>query len=132
MLLKYMAPSQALCNGIRLIVTKIQRNIIEPNVIDSDNSQTFFISWLYVIPLDNSMPSKYKSKQLLVRLAFRMTINKTQGKIFEKIYFMLSKLVFSHGQLYVALSRVRSFQSVIVVAPSRSIYNCIYYEVLDT
>ena len=41
MLLRNLAPSQAFCNGTRLIVTKLQRNIIEAKAIDLDISQTF-------------------------------------------------------------------------------------------
>ncbi len=40
--------------------------------------------------------------------AFAMTINKSQGQSFDKVGVSLSNPVFAHGQLYVALSRVRS------------------------
>lgn len=41
-----------------------------------------------------------------------MTINKSQGQTFDKIAIDLRKDVFNHGQLYVAFSRVRSWESL--------------------
>ena len=41
-----------------------------------------------------------------------MTINKAQGQTFDKVGVFLPEPVFAHGQLYVALSRVRSKDSL--------------------
>ena len=38
-------------------------------------------------------------------MAFVITINKSQGQSFEKIRLYIHRPLFSHGQLYVALSR---------------------------
>ena len=40
--------------------------------------------------------------------AFAMTINKSQGQSFDQVGVSLKNPVFAHGQLYVAISRVRS------------------------
>ncbi|GBN32200.1 hypothetical protein AVEN_222476-1 [Araneus ventricosus] len=131
MLLRNLAPTKGLCNGTRLIVTKLQRNIIEAKRIGSANGETYFMPRIPLIPSDSNMPFKFKRKQFPVRLAYSMTINKAQGQTFEKICLMLNNPVFSHGQLYVGFSRVKSFDSVIIVAPSRKIVNCVYQEVLN-
>ena len=43
-----------------------------------------------------------------MRLAFAMTINKSQGQSVKHVGLFLKQPIFSHGQLYVALSRCTS------------------------
>jgi ATP-dependent exoDNAse (exonuclease V) alpha subunit len=56
-------------------------------------------------------------KQIPVRLAWAVTIHKSQGKTFDKIIIDLGRGAFEHGQTYVALSRCRTLQGIVLRNP---------------
>jgi ATP-dependent exoDNAse (exonuclease V) alpha subunit len=61
-------------------------------------------------------PFKFKRKQFPIRLSFAMTINKAQGKTIPIVGVYLPEPVFSHGQLYVALSRATAKSNIKILA----------------
>lgn len=58
------------------------------------------------------LPFDFQRTQFPIIPAFAMTKNKSQGQTFHKVGILLKRPVFTHGQLYVAASRVRSFDSL--------------------
>ena len=62
---------------------------------------------------DNDYPFTFKRTEFPVRHVFSMTINIAQGKTFSNVFIDLWKNVFTHGQLYVAISRVLGLKILI-------------------
>ena len=52
--------------------------------------------------------------QYPLRLAFAITIHKSQGKTFEKVIIDIGRGTFAHGQMYVALSRCVSMEGLVL------------------
>jgi ATP-dependent exoDNAse (exonuclease V) alpha subunit len=58
-------------------------------------------------------------KQFPLRLAWALTIHKSQGLTLEKIYVDFGRGTFAHGQAYVALSRCRDMAGLSMARPLR-------------
>jgi ATP-dependent DNA helicase PIF1 len=56
-------------------------------------------------------------RQFPVRLAFAVTIHKSQGKTFENVVIDVGRGTFAHGQMYVALSRCTTLEGIVLKQP---------------
>ena len=67
-----------------------------------------FIPRISNYPTEQEVAFKFSRRQFPIRLCFAMTINKSQGQTVKQVGLDLRRPVFTHGQFYVAVSRVTS------------------------
>jgi ATP-dependent DNA helicase PIF1 len=104
-----------------LVIRGFQNNSIDAEIVNGQHAGTrVFIPRIPMSPSEDlSLPFKFKRKQFPIRLSFAMTINKAQGQTYQmytKCGCLSTEPVFSHGQLYVALSRGVSRKDTWVLA----------------
>ncbi|PKN10186.1 MAG: AAA family ATPase, partial [Deltaproteobacteria bacterium HGW-Deltaproteobacteria-5] len=113
-------------NGTIGKIRKFEQNDDGDNVIvaELDNGDTVSISpytWkIYRFFLKNEeLRSEEVGSftQYPVRLAFAVTIHKSQGKTFENVVIDVGRGTFAHGQMYVALSRCTTLNGIILKQP---------------
>ena len=136
MLLRNIDPTNGLCNGTRMILLRIQPRVLECRILGGKHKgHTAFIPRIILEPSNEQLPIKLRRRQFPVRLAFVMTVNKSQGQSVQHVGLDLRTPVFSHGQLYVALSRCTSGDRIKVLFPkaqrATTTTNIVYPEVLN-
>jgi ATP-dependent exoDNAse (exonuclease V) alpha subunit len=112
-------------NGTIGKVHKLAPDKIEIQLPNGDIEEVRMETWENKLYKWDAMNRRVKSevigtfKQFPIKLAWAITIHKSQGLTFDKMILEMGGGTFAHGQLYVALSRCRSFEGLILREPIR-------------
>ena len=139
MLIRNLDPKNGHVNGSRYIVMKLSPNVIYAELTTGPKAgERLMIPRILFHPDDPKLPFEFERKQFPVRPCFAMTSNKSQGQTLGHVGICLTNDFFAHGQLYVAMSRVRSPNQLKIFKPldkdgqpQLCMRNVVYKEILS-
>lgn len=139
MLLRNLNQSEGLCNGTRVIITRLGKWSVWADIISGTHvGQNVTIPRIIMSPNEERWSFKLKRRQLPLTPCFAMTINKSQGQTLQHAGLYLPHQVFTHGQVYVAISRATSPDGLVILNADDEmedktfIKNIVYKEVFET
>ena len=134
MLLRNLYPKEGLCNGTRMIVTRLGLRCIEVQILGGDfHGQCKLIPRILLSTAEGELPFVLIRKQFPIKLCFAMTVYKSQGQTLGIVGLDLRTVAFTHGQLYVAMSRVTNVANLGILSNTSSpviTQNVVYPELL--
>jgi ATP-dependent exoDNAse (exonuclease V) alpha subunit len=124
-----------------MTIAQISPRILEVRILAGDFAgQLKLIPRIKITSTNDELPFIVTRVQFPLRLSFSITVNKSQGQSLSVVGVDLRHAVFTHGQLYVALSRVTTVRGLCVLLPppgsaeeveaGPTITNIVYSEVL--
>ena len=117
MLIRNLCPHNGHVNGCRYAIRALHDSVIEAVVATGPHAgQLLIIPRIPFVLDDDVFPFQMQRKQFPIRLAFGITCNKSQGQSLSVGGIHLDRPFFTHGQLYVALSRVGDPKNLRILA----------------
>ncbi|KAI9084394.1 hypothetical protein K1719_033584 [Acacia pycnantha] len=113
MLIRNIDQVAGMCNGTRLQISQLGKNVIKAKALNGTSiGEEILIHRMDMNPSETKLPFNMTRRKFPIIISFAMTINKSLGQSMTNVGLYLPSPVFSHGQLYVALSRVKNFNGL--------------------
>ena len=73
--------------------------------MDGGKNSEIFIPKIPIVNSDTDFPANFRRTQFPILLAYYLTFNRAQGQSLKKVGIQLDRSVFTHGLLYIGMSR---------------------------
>lgn len=115
MLIRNFYPSKGLYNSIKCFITRLcEHGVKVRKLLTLEDREEFFIPRI-TLREEKDLPFELSRRQLPLKPCFPITMNKSQGQSLTYVGLNLRNQAFSHGQLYVGLSRVTDVNNLVVL-----------------
>ena len=118
-------------NGTRYIITALSSNLTTAKKLGAnDDEPLLLIPRVIHLTINDDFPFIMKCVQFTVKLAYVMTFQRAQGQSLDKCGILLNRSVWTHGQLYVAMSRCGAMSRVKIYAIKQNFKNSISHQTI--
>lgn len=139
-LIRNLDPNEGMCNGTRLVVLEMKAHLIIASITSGKfKGKVVQIPRIKLFSDDQKLP-KFSRRQFPVKLAFVLSINKSQGQTLKAVALFLGNPIFAHGQLYVTVTRGEDPEKIKIFYENnidengnqiKTISNVVYPEILS-
>ena len=113
MVMRNLNRKEGLAKSLRVKIVKLYDHVIRVCTLNPVGRRYYNIPRIrFSVSLPYGRSVEIERRQFPLRLAYSMTFNKSQGQEFQMVLADIRNNPFTHGHLYVALSRIRIARNI--------------------
>lgn len=135
MCIRNLDQKRGIVNGTMMVLLSVNRKFLQFRLLSGKNAHSCEIitrAVFTITPEASGLPFTIIRRQYPVIPAYCLSVHKAQGQSIVKLGVIFESDPFAHGQLYVALSRVAGWSSIVAHYPGRdNVKNCVLRHLLS-